>query len=183
MNRSHPSPNVARLRLIVFGVLGLLIAGPVPGAGGQPASSPRGSDIFAVAPFDRLGGQPTDEWLGAGMAETLSGVLSRAGLSTLAPGVVRQALAIEPDAPGPDPSSIFEALRLVGVTHVVRGSVQHVGSRIRVTARVIDLGTGAITESARVDGDVQDVFATQDETGAALVEALRSGGGYRGGGS
>ena len=60
----------------------------------------------------------------------------------------------------------------LGVDYVVEGSVRRSGERIRVTAQLADASTGNQRWSDRYDGDLQDVFAVQDEITAKIVARL-----------
>jgi TolB-like protein/tetratricopeptide (TPR) repeat protein len=60
----------------------------------------------------------------------------------------------------------------IGVDYVVEGSVRRSGDRIRVTAQLADASTGNQRWSDRYDGDLQDVFAVQDEITAKIVARL-----------
>jgi TolB-like protein len=60
----------------------------------------------------------------------------------------------------------------LGVDYVVEGSVRRSRDRIRVTAQLADASTGNQRWSDRYDGDLQDVFAVQDEITAKIVARL-----------
>jgi len=65
------------------------------------------------------------------------------------------------------------AAQQLGVTSVLEGSVRRSGSRLRVTAQVLDVRDGYQLWSRSFDREVGDVFAVQDEIGRAVAEALR----------
>ena len=96
-----------------------------------------------VRPFANLSGDPADVWIGAGIAETISADLG----------------AITAD-------------RGAGVRWRVRGTYQRVGTRIRITAELVDRLTGETVDTVEVDGDVADLFALQDDVGARLAAIL-----------
>jgi adenylate cyclase len=60
----------------------------------------------------------------------------------------------------------------LGVRYVVEGSVRRSGSRVRVTAQLIEAETGNHVWAERYDRDISDVFAIQDEITAAIVRAI-----------
>jgi adenylate cyclase len=62
--------------------------------------------------------------------------------------------------------------RELGVRYVLEGSVRKAGSRIRVTAQLIEAGTGNHVWAERYDRDLADIFAVQDEITHALTTAL-----------
>ena len=63
--------------------------------------------------------------------------------------------------------------RELGVGAVLEGSVRQSGQRLRVTAQLVDVGTGYHLWSDRFDRELQDVFAVQDEISRAIVETLK----------
>jgi hypothetical protein len=54
----------------------------------------------------------------------------------------------------------------------VEGSIRKAGSRLRVTAQLIDTDSGNHVWSERYDRELQDVFAIQDELTATIVGAV-----------
>jgi TolB-like protein len=55
---------------------------------------------------------------------------------------------------------------------VLEGSIQRQGERIRVTAQLIDAGTGAHVWSERWDRPADDIFAVQTEAAEKVAAAL-----------
>ena len=167
---------------------GFLLPALVPPALAQPASARRDGTVVVV-PFTNVSGRPADDWIGSGLAETVAADLRNAGLSVVAP------LAADASNPLPGgngngngnggngngngngngwsaPGDPLEAHRRRGVTWLVDGGLQRIGDRLRVTTRVVDVGSGAIAFSTRVDGTFDDLFDIQDEVGAALAARL-----------
>jgi tetratricopeptide (TPR) repeat protein len=60
------------------------------------------------------------------------------------------------------------------VAHVLEGSVQRVGNRVRVTAQLIDARTDAHLWAERYDRDLADVFAIQTEIAQEITQQLRA---------
>jgi adenylate cyclase len=58
---------------------------------------------------------------------------------------------------------VREAAKQLGVRYVLEGSVRKSGSRIRVTAQLIDAKDGTHLWAERYDRAVDDIFAIQDE--------------------
>ncbi len=117
------------------------------GAFDAGAQSPR---PVVVQPFDNLSGQPGDDWIGLGIAETLVGDLQNAGLAVV---------GVETDIKGAKPWSI-------------RGSFQRVGEQLRVIIRVVDTTSDTVHYTTRIDGAFADLFAVQDQIGAELAARL-----------
>src|SRR5262249_21216646 len=69
--------------------------------------------------------------------------------------------------------NVCDVARKLGVSHVLEGSVRKAGNRIRINAQLIDGATGDHVWAERYDRDLEDIFAIQDELGAAIVKALK----------
>lgn len=68
---------------------------------------------------------------------------------------------------------VREIGRALNVGAVVEGSVRVSGSRLRVTAQLINVDDGYHLWSERFDREMADVFAIQDEVSAAIVDKLK----------
>ena len=68
-------------------------------------------------------------------------------------------------------------LRIVGrelcVQNILEGSVRRSGTRVRITAQLIDAETGQHLWAERYDRDLTDIFAVQDEVTLSIVDALK----------
>jgi len=69
---------------------------------------------------------------------------------------------------------IAEIANMLGVAHVLEGSVRKSGTTLRVTAQLIRADTDVHLWSKTYDRDVKDIFKVQDELAGAVVEALKS---------
>jgi adenylate cyclase len=67
---------------------------------------------------------------------------------------------------------VRDLARNLGVDYVVEGSVRRAGSRIRVTAELVDAAIADHKWAERYDGDVADVFDFQDEITGTIVARL-----------
>ena len=120
---------------------------------------------LAVLPFANLSPDPDNEFLSDGIAEDLLVALSRI------PGL---------RVPGRTSCFAFkgkaEDLRRtgheLGVETVLEGSLRRVGSRLRITAQLINVADGFHLWSERYDRELADVFAVQDEITRAITAAL-----------
>jgi adenylate cyclase len=68
---------------------------------------------------------------------------------------------------------IKDVARDLGVSHVLEGSVRKAGSRVRITAQLIDGAAGDHVWAERYDRDLTDIFAIQDEISKAIADALK----------
>ena len=60
----------------------------------------------------------------------------------------------------------------LGVAHILEGSVQVAGNRIRVTAALIDASSEARLWSDNFEGTLEDIFDIQDKIAAAVVDGI-----------
>ena len=140
---------------------------------GQAASvpaRPQGRTV-AVLAFANLTGNPADDWLGQGMAESLTADFAKVrGLRSISReqifDVQRSAGALTGRME--DERQSIELGRRLGATWVVAGAVQRIGERVRVTAQTIAVDEGRTVSSTKIDGTLTDVFDLQDR----LVEEL-----------
>ena len=61
----------------------------------------------------------------------------------------------------------------LGVAHLVEGSVQRAGNRVRVNAQLVDARTDAHQWAQTYDRDLADVFAIQSEIAKAIADQLQ----------
>ena len=160
-------------------LLAVVLAGAGVAAPASPAAGQAGPSVV-VAPFANVSRQPADDWIGAGIAETIAIDLQDAGLEVLKDGEVEpKRLGHRGAARGaPDPAATLDTYRGQGVAWLIDGTLQRVGDALRVTTRIVDVATGGVAFATRVDGTLSDLFDVQDEVAAVLAGRLSAGGGY-----
>ena len=168
-------------------VTGVKPVGSGPGGPGTVARRVRASrwapvqpGAVAVVPFENISATPGDDWIGAGIAETLSADLERLDAVSV---VGREGLAAEARALGAGMASsaagdaerwMREVSRRRGAAWLVTGGYQRLGARVRITARLVDTETGTLVAGAKADGTAEEIFALQDRIGDELTGALVS---------
>ena len=120
----------------------------------------------AIVPFANLTGDPEDDWIGAGIAESLTTGFP-AGAAVIA-RVPDGAGAGQASGEAATTDAAAEVGRHLGARYVVTGAYQRVGEIIRITGRLVDVTTGALILSSKVDGARSDLFALQDRVVAEL---------------
>ena len=65
-----------------------------------------------------------------------------------------------------------EVAKELGVRYVLEGSVRKAGTRVRVTAQLIDAATGHHEWAERYDREMEDIFDLQDEITQIIAGAL-----------
>ncbi len=130
-------------------------------------SSDDGLPSVAVLPFTNLSSDPDNEFFSDGITEEIIGALSR--LRTLRVAARTSSFAMK--GRQMDVRAIAEEL---GVGTVVEGSVRRAGSRVRVSAQLVDARAGSPLWSEQIDRELNDVFAIQDEIADAIAGALKA---------
>ena len=70
--------------------------------------------------------------------------------------------------------NLREIAKALGVAHVLEGTVQRAGGRVRVNAQLIDARTDSQIWAERYDRDVADVFAIESEVAGKIVAQLQA---------
>jgi TolB-like protein/class 3 adenylate cyclase/Tfp pilus assembly protein PilF len=137
-----------------------------PSEASLPASIPKNS--IAVLPFENLTDDKQNAYLADGiMDEILNDLAKVADLKVISRTSVMQYRA-------GDRRNLREIAAGLGVAHVLEGSVQRSGDRIRVSAQLIDARTDAHMWAQRYDRQLADVFAIETELAEAIVAQLKS---------
>jgi adenylate cyclase len=118
-----------------------------------------------VLPFANMSGDPEQEYFADGMVDDILSALSRVRWLFV---IARQS-SFAYKARAVDVKQIGREL---GVRYVVEGSVRKAGSRVRITAQLIEAETGAHVWADRFERDLNDIFALQDEITERIVSAV-----------
>jgi serine/threonine-protein kinase len=144
---------------------GAAVSGAQTGRHAQSSCVERTPSI-AVLPFANMGGDKENEYFSDGLAEEILNFLAQIpGLK-----VIARTSSFAFRGKEEDITRIAETLR---VRTILEGSVRRAGSRVRVTAQLIDAEDGSQLWSQRYDRELADVFAVQDEIAQAIASALR----------
>lgn len=120
---------------------------------------------IAVLPFVNMSGDTDNEYFSDGLSEDLMNALSRL------PGLHVASRTSAFRFRGSD-LDIRQIGRQLEVATMVEGSVRRAGSRLRITAQLINVENGYQLWSQRYDRQMADVFEIQDEIVASIVEAV-----------
>jgi adenylate cyclase len=130
-----------------------------------PAPALPDKPSIAVLPFLNMSGDQEQEYFVDGMTEDLITDLSKvSGLFVIArnSSFTYKGKAVDVKRIG----------RELGVRHVLEGSVRKAGNRVRITAQLIDAGSGGHLWAERFDRDLTDIFSMEDEVVEKIVRAL-----------
>src|SRR5436189_1627812 len=72
------------------------------------------------------------------------------------------------------PRNLHQIGQQLGVAHVVEGSVQRSGNRVRVNAQLVDARTDRHLWAQTYDRDLANVFAIQSEIAKAIADQLQA---------
>jgi len=129
-------------------------------------SSPAPDASVAVLPFINMSGDINNEYFSDGLAEELLNVLSK--IDQLKVAARTSSFHFKGET-----GNIAEIARSLGVATVLEGSVRQSGSRIRITAQLINAADGYHLWSEAYDRELDDIFAVQDEIASSVATALK----------
>jgi TolB-like protein/Tfp pilus assembly protein PilF/predicted Ser/Thr protein kinase len=130
------------------------------------AKPPDKRPSIAVLPFSIMSGDKEDEYFSDGLAEEIINALAHI------PGLNVTARTSSFAFRGKQ-QDIRKIAEMLDVATILEGSMRRAGSRIRVTAQLIDAANGYHLWSERYDREIADVFAMQDEIANAIALALK----------
>jgi adenylate cyclase len=129
----------------------------------QPPAAPRLSIV--VLPFANLSDDREQQYFADGITEDLTTDLSRiAGMLVISRNTAFTYRL--------KPTDTKQIGRELGVRYVLEGSVRRLGSRVRVSAQLIDAETDAHLWADRFDRDAEDLFVLQNEITSRIAFAL-----------
>lgn len=169
LSRRHVAASVGLVTLLAAAWLGIThrIPGwPLHGAAPEPSVIVQPPKTIAVLPLIDMSPGGGSEYVGDGLAQELSSRLARI------PGL-RIASSTSAFAFKGRNTDIRKIAQSLGVGHVLEGSVRREGDRLRVTAQLIDAGTGYHVWSQSYDRTWRDILTIEDELARAIVDALQ----------
>lgn len=148
------------------------IAQPLRIYGVRPDVAQSGSELslpdkpsVAVLPFENMSGDPEQDYFADGMVEDIITGLSR--IKWLFVIARNSSFAYKGRS-----VDVKQVGRELGVRYVLEGSVRKAADRVRITAQLIDVATGAHVWAERYDRKSDDIFALQDEITLSVVGAI-----------
>jgi adenylate cyclase len=173
VRRTEPAPAAPRGTLSPLRPLLMLVAAVIVSAGAysylnrteHATASAAGISSLAVLPFADMSPAGDQAYFADGIAEELLDALSRLeGLrvpSRTSSFIFRQTHA-----------NVREVGRALNVDAVLQGSVRKAGTRVKVTAQLIDARTDTHLWSSTWNRELRDIFAVQEEIARSIVQAL-----------
>ena len=133
----------------------------VPATAGAAATE---RPLLAVRPFRSLSPDPQQAFFAAGVTEEIRGQLSQIAALRL---LSRNGLDAYKD-------EATRAVRELGLRHVVDGTVRVDGSRVRVSAELVDASTEQTLWSEQYDRELKDVLTVQSQIAQEIARSLRA---------
>ena len=132
---------------------------------GDVVDHSEGYDSIGVLPFVNMSNDPNQEYFSDGISEELLNALAK--LKNLQVAARTSSFAFKGQN-----HDIMDIGQQLNVDTVLEGSVRKSGTRVRITAQLIDVNDGYHLWSETYDRELTDIFAVQDEITASIVKAL-----------
>jgi TolB-like protein/class 3 adenylate cyclase/Tfp pilus assembly protein PilF len=139
-----------------------------PAAPTTPSAPAIAEKSIAVLPFENMSRDPDNAFFTDGVQDQVLTalakvadlkVISRTSVMQYKSGVAR---------------NLREIAQQLGVTHVLEGSVQRAGNKVRVNAQLVNARTDMHEWAENYDRPVDDVFAIQSEIAKAIADQLQA---------
>ena len=141
----------------------------------RAAQAPAPGNSIAVMTFTNITREPVDEWIGSGIAETVSADLKNIhGLTVIGRERIYDALRNlhSSETAALDDRFANDIGRGLGARWIVSGGYQRFGEQIRITARFVEVETGVVLRNVKIDGNLPDIFTLQDRIVFELTRDL-----------
>jgi TolB-like protein/Tfp pilus assembly protein PilF len=123
---------------------------------------------IAVLPFENLSDDKQNTYFADGVQDQILTNLGRVSdLKVISHTTVRQYKSGVP-------RNLREIGKQLGVTHILEGSVQRAGDRLRIAAQLIDARTDSQVWAETYDRTAADLFAIQSELAESIVAQLQT---------
>jgi len=120
---------------------------------------------IAVLPFQNMSGDPEQDYFADGMVEEIITALSR----------IRWLFVIARNSSFTYKGQAIDVKQVgreLGVCYVLEGSVRKTQNRLRISAQLIDAGSGAHLWADRFEGSLEDVFQLQDNVALSVAGVI-----------
>jgi TolB-like protein/Tfp pilus assembly protein PilF len=169
-----PAGRPVLLGAVSLAVLGIALAsfvflrGRVSAPPPSGFSNPISEKSIAVLPFENLSDDKQNAYFSDGVQdEILNGLSKVADVKVISRTSVMQYR-------NQTGRNLREIAKALGVAHIVEGSVQRSGNRVRVSAQLINARTDMHLWGEHYDRDLADVFALESEVAEKIVAQLKA---------
>ena len=128
---------------------------------------------LVVLDFRNLSGSSDDDWIGSGVAESVSADLSRVpGLTLVGRQKMLATLRSATASGGDHTENALAVGSILGCRWILLGSFQRLGPALRLTSQLTDVATGEVIAGEKLDGPVDTLFEMQDRLSRAVLQTL-----------
>jgi TolB-like protein/Tfp pilus assembly protein PilF len=164
--KSHAWIYVAIIGAVL--AIGLFFVGRYTAVPAQHAAVDTSVKSIAVLPFENLSDDKQNAYFADGVQDQILTNLAKVSeLRVISHTTVRQYKSGAP-------RNLREIGKQLGVTHILEGSVQRAGDRVRIAAQLIDAGTDSQIWAETYDRTAADLFAIQSELAESIVAQLQA---------
>ena len=128
--------------------------------------APAKQKSVAVLYFENQSGSKEDEYFRDGITEDIVTEISKIAQLQIFP---RSEMLAFRDKP----ITAQQVGQQLGAAYVLEGSIRRAGSRVRITAQLVEASTRHSVWAERFDRQLEDVFAIQEEIARSIAQALR----------
>src|SRR5580658_890717 len=136
------------------------------GSGPQVVAAAARQKSVAVLYFENQSGAKEDEYFRDGITEDIVTELLKIKQLEIFP---RSEMLAFRDKP----VTALQAGQQLGAAYVLEGSIRRSGTRVRITAQLVEASTRHSVWAERFDRQLEDVFAIQEEIARSIAQALR----------
>jgi TolB-like protein len=157
---------------LTLGVGGGLLWRFAPASAGETemASAPASAipkKSIAVLPFENLSPEKDNAYFADGIQDEILTGLAKIGDLKVISRTSTQGIASRPQ-------NLATIARQLGVAHVLEGSVQKSGNRVRVNVQLLDAATAGHLWAETYDRTLEDVFAVETEVAQNIAASLQA---------
>jgi pentatricopeptide repeat protein len=138
---------------------------PAANLGSSTIKNRLGQSI-AVTSFNNVTKNPNDQWIGTGIAETVTADMKKIeGITVIGRERIFELLrrwSVDQDEEI-DETMATSIGREVGARWIVCGGYQKIGEMLRITARFVEVENGEVIKTVKIDGQMKDIFDLQDK--------------------
>src|SRR5436190_10977267 len=159
---------IALVLLLIIGVGWWWTAQPSrhPASPAAPSTGAVAEKSIAVLPFENLSSDKENAYFADGIQdEILTRLAKIADLKVISRTSTQQYKSA--------PENLPEIARLLGVAHILEGSVQKSGDAVRVNVQLIRVATDEHLWADTYDRRLTDIFSVESEVAKAIAEQLR----------
>lgn len=130
-----------------------------------PASAAVADKSVAVLPFENLSEDKANGYFADGIQDEILTGLAKIGDLKVISRTSTQRYASRPD-------NLMAIARELGVAHILEGSVQRAGNRVRINVQLIEASSDSHLWAETYDRTLDDIFVVQSEVSQKIAESL-----------